>query len=146
MKHKKIFFQLNEEEQELAQATTESVWALETKDGSYLIDNIPFFTHQASLGDVVDVTSINGKAYFSSLIQPSSNSLLRVILLNAQEAEHLRSKLSDLGCSSEQSHLRSLFSVNVPPETSITEVRSILEDGVHRGLWDYEEAILRCPN
>ena len=81
--------------------------------------------------------------HYASTKKKSGNSLLRVALLARQDSRTIRDQLEKLGCSTEQSHLQSLFAVNVPQNVRIEEVRGILDEGTKLGLWDYEEPILR---
>jgi hypothetical protein len=59
-----------------------------------------------------------------------------------KNAQDLRRKLRDLGCSSEISHVPGLISVDVPPDVALADVRSVLDVGQNQQLWDYEEATL----
>lgn len=143
MGQKKILFRLQRDSEGYPPADVESVWAEESGDGAFVIDNIPFFAREATLGDEVTVTYDGKDAFYSSTRKRSGNSLLRVILFGRHDASRLRSGLDKLGCSSEQSHLNSLIAVNVPVTSDINKVRLFLDDGVKRGFWDYEEPLLR---
>jgi hypothetical protein len=143
MLHKKIFFKLAQDSEGYPPAGTESVWATETTNGGFIIDNIPFFTRQATYGDVVEVRRMGEELYYVTTRERSGNSLLRVVFFDGHDPSGLRSDLAKLGCSTEQSHLRSLIAVNVPPTVPIDEVRRLLNEGCSKGIWDYEEAILR---
>lgn len=143
MPHQKVLFRLERDEEGYPPADIEGVWAEELGDGGFVIDNIPFFASQATLGDVVEVQEIGNELFYSSTRQCSDNSLLRVIFFDGRDPLSLRSELQKLGCSTEQSHLRSLIAVNVPPTVEISNVMAILSEGYSKGYWDYEEAILR---
>src|SRR5262249_15631662 len=91
-----------------------------------------------------------GHFKYLRLVQPGGHSTLRVILhekgdsRSVEERVHeLRKQLNALGCSSEIGHTAGLISVDVPPDTVLADVRSMLEEGMTRGDWDYEEATLR---
>src|SRR5262245_55766000 len=115
MPHQKIFFSLEQDEAGYPPVGVESVWAIETNDGDFIIDNIPFFTCQATLGDVVEVERIDEELRYVSTRKRSGNSLLRVVFFEGHDPSRLRSDLTKLGCSTELSHLQSLIAVNVPP-------------------------------
>jgi hypothetical protein len=142
MPHKKILFRLEQDGEGYPPARVESVWATETDDGGFIIDNIPFFTRQATLGDVVEVRRVGEELFYVSTRERSGNSLLRVVFFDGHDPSSLRSDLAKLGCSTEQSHLQSLIAVNVPPTVQIDEVRTLLDAGCRKGFWDYEEPIL----
>lgn len=143
MPHQKIIFRLEQDEEGYPPVGVESVWAIEADDGDFIIDNIPFFTRQATLGDVVEVKRMGEELLYISTRERSGNSLLRVVFFEGHDPSKLRSDLAKLGCSTEQSHLRSLIAVNVPPTVQIDEVRTLLDEGCSNGCWDYEEPILR---
>jgi hypothetical protein len=60
----------------------------------------------------------------------------------AERVSELRNRFRELGCSSEQSHIPGLISVDIPPEVDITEPKLILDAGEKEQLWEYEEANL----
>jgi hypothetical protein len=143
MSHRKVLFRLERDDEGYPPADVEGLWAEETGDGGFVIDNIPFFAREATLGDVVEARRIGDELFYASTREPSGNSLLRVVLFDGHDPSGLRSDLARLGCSTEQSHLRSLIAVNVPPTIDIGEVRTLLDEGTRNGFWDYEEPILR---
>lgn len=143
MPHQKIFFNLEQDEEGFPPVGVESVWAIETNGGDFVIDNIPFYACQATLGDVVEVVSSHLGLRYVSTRKQSGNSLLRVVFFEGHDPTMLRSDLEKLGCSTELSHLQSLIAVNVPPTVLINDVRRLLDEGCGKGFWDYEEPILR---
>jgi hypothetical protein len=143
MMQKKIFFSVEQHEEGYPPVTTESVWAEETEDGNFVIDNIPFFATAATLGDIVNVDTVEGQLYYKSTVKESDNSLLRVILFEQRDPSVLRSHLAKLGCATEGGPSPSLIAVNVPGTVSLQLVITVLKEGFDNGYWDYEEAILR---
>jgi len=143
MSHKKILFELEQGQDGYPPAEVEGVWAVEFDDGGYKIDNIPFFTRQATLGDIIEARPAGDELFYERTREESGNSLLRIIFFDQHDTSQLKSELKQLGCSTEQSHLPSLISVDVPSTVNIDEVRELLDEGCENGFWDYEEAILR---
>lgn len=143
MPHQKVLFRLERDDEGYPPVDVEGVWAEETGDGGFIIDNIPFFTRQATLGDVVEVTRMGDDIFYLSTQERSGNSLVRVVFFDGHDPSSLRSDLAKLGCSTEQSHLQSLIAVNVPSTVKIDAVRTLLDEGCSKGFWDYEEPILR---
>jgi hypothetical protein len=140
--HAKVLFRLPQDEDGYPPMDTEGVWASKNDDGSLTIDNIPFFTKEATLGDRVCAIARDDQLFYHSTIEHSGNSLLRVVFFEQSELPHLRSQLSSRGCPSELSHIDSLISVNVPSHVSLNEITLLLDQGRDQGLWDYEEAII----
>ena len=54
-----------------------------------------------------------------------------------------RSELDGMGCGSELSNVRTLFSVDVPPGVDYGPVRDFLDEGTGSGEIGFEEANLR---
>ena len=119
MSHHKVVFRIEKGEDGYPPFDLEGVWAEETTDGGFVIDNIPFFARQATLGDVVEVRHTEGATFYLSTRQRSGNSLLRVVFFEGHDPSNLRFDLAKLGCSTEQSHLQSLIAVNVPSTVKI---------------------------
>ncbi len=140
---RKVLFRLEPDEDGYPPVTFESVWGQQNADGTLTLDNIPFFTREATLGDVVEVDYVDGETYYRCTRKRSRNSLLRVVLFDRAEVPHLREQLQARGCASEWSEHHSLISVNVPPEADYAEVTRLLTEGYEAGLLDYEESILR---
>ncbi len=143
MPHEKVLFRLERDAEGYPPIDVEGVWAEEIGDGGFIIDNIPFFTRQATLGDVVEVSHSGDELFYASTREWSGNSLLRIVFFHDHDPSNLRSDLTKLGCSTEQSHLKSLIAVNVPSAVKIDDVRKLLAEGCSKGFWDYEEPILR---
>lgn len=141
--HVKILFWLTKDDDGYPPMEIEGVWAAETGDGGYEIDNIPFFARQATVGDIVEAGSVDGQLFYERTRLRSKHSLMRVVLFDGRDPSPLRADLARLGCSTEQSHLAPLIAVDVPPSVRIDDVRAILDDGCEKGFWDYEEPILR---
>lgn len=64
MAARKVFFKLEPDDDGYPPVSVESLWAQENQDGTCVIDNIPFYTREATLGDVVDVLYDEGVAYY----------------------------------------------------------------------------------
>ena len=71
----KVFFRLDRDDTGYPPVDTESVWANELPNGTCIMDNIPFFTTQATLGDLVEVIRIGEDLFYSKTIMKSRNSL-----------------------------------------------------------------------
>jgi hypothetical protein len=122
----------------------EYLWASELGDGTYEIDNVPFFVRGVSVGDRVSVVRHELGLLFRQLIVSGGHSTLRVLFADGQEDHaaitQLRQILRRLGCASELSHVPGLLAVDVPPTAALSQVRSFLQTGHERGLWDLEES------
>lgn len=146
----KIRFDLTQGADGYPPATSENLWAIDIGRGRYQIDNIPFFVMGVSCFDVISAAKdADGLFCCGGLLEEKGHSTIRVIQLDNAGAEsietrskELRSALEARGCSTEQSHIPRLISVDVPPEVDFQSIRSFLQKGSEDGLWDYEEAAI----
>jgi hypothetical protein len=139
----KIIFKLVQDDDGYPPVGYESVWAIPFGEGQFKIDNIPFFTCDATLGDVIAAYEDMGELRFTTMIKSSGSSLLRIVYVEGSDVEQIRSDLRCLGCSTEWDKIHRLISVDVPPEVELSHVRDFLDSGLERGISDYEEAIVR---
>jgi hypothetical protein len=138
----KVAFRLVQDEDGYPPADWEHLWAHQVGESLFVLDNIPFFARGVSAGDLVSVQLKAGMNEFREVVQPSGHSTLRVIFFDTTLISELRSKLKELGCETEQSHLPNLVAVDVPPSTDLETVREVLAEGEDSGKWEYEEAVI----
>lgn len=140
----KVYFRLQQDEDGYPPVAVESVWAQPgANDREYVIDNIPFFASDATLGDTVLVRNEEGCHWFDRLVRPSENSLLRVTFFDRGAAERVSERLTWLGCSVEHFTKYNILAVSVPTDTKLTDVQEYLRLEADAGIIDYEEPILR---
>lgn len=124
-KHIKVLFHLEQDEDGYPPFSIEGLWCKKTGNGTYIVDNVPFYTYGISLGDEICVTKENGEYHFQSIVNPSGNSTLRVHF-NDKRMQTVINKLFDMGCKVEISNLPSFISINVPQEVSLKVVEDVL--------------------
>lgn len=124
-------------------ADWEHLWAERLGNGLYRIDNTPFFVRGICVDDIVAADELDDMTVFSALVTPSSHCTIRVVFLQDDLVETLRENLNRIGCTSELSHLPNLIAVDVPPETPLSIIRHLLDEGERSGRWEYEEAAVR---
>lgn len=123
--------------------TVESLWAQPVEDG-YIIDNIPFFSKDATSGDRIRAQLGDADAlWFSGILERSGNSLIRVVFFDLLYEEALATKLKEMGCGTERMPQFKLMAVDVPREVNLAEVQLFLRSKASEGVLDYEEPILR---
>ena len=127
--------------QDVDEYKIENVWASKSGD-YYRIENIPFFAKNVAFGDIVSVEDEDGALYFDSLIEASGHSVVRIIMFNENDFSDVTKSIEAMGCSWEGSHIKTLISVDIPPEISYDKVKAYLEKGRAEGRFDYQEACL----
>jgi hypothetical protein len=140
----RITFHIEQDEDGYPPVTIETVWArrLGTSD-EYVIDNLPFFARDATLGDVVRAKSTPSGLVFEEVVKWSPNSLIRVVVYDPSEMKEIRRKLKELGCSTEEFAERQLIAVDVPGDVKLASVQEYLEGLSQRDIAGYEEPILK---
>jgi hypothetical protein len=142
----KVFFHLNQDEDGYPEVSVESVWAKPTGCADeYIVDNIPFFIREATIGDTLKVIKEDGVLWFDSLLRGSGNSLIRVVFFEDLSKEKVNEKLNAMGCSTEYSKDHNLLAVNIPAEVNLPDVQAYLQSESDLGRIDFEEPILGQP-
>ncbi len=142
--HTKVHFQLEQDEDDYPPVAVESVWATPGQGpGRFVLDNVPFFTRDATLGDEVAVSVAEGGYWFESVVNRSGNSLIRVVFFDTSHRDRVMQDLQALGCSTESLAAHSLVAVNVPEQVPLRTVREYLQGETAADHLDYEEPILR---
>ncbi|MET4677160.1 MULTISPECIES: DUF4265 domain-containing protein [unclassified Luteibacter] len=140
----KIFFRIEPDEDGYPEVGCESVWAKESKSPhTYIIDNIPFFARQASLGDAVRVRLLDGVRWFDGVVSESPNSLMRVVCFDRTSVDDVAKELVALGCTTEYFKAYNLLAVSIPGVQILAAAESYLNQREEVGLLDYEGAIYR---
>lgn len=146
MKHKKIIFQLEIDEDGYPPVAFEGIWAVPLPNGHMRIDNVPFYVSGISLGDEVEVkcdTNTNGEHWFFCLTKPSKNSTFRVSVSDLSNLSRIRQQIEALGCKAEVDETAGLIAFTVPGEMKIHPILDYIVDGKESGEFDFEEAALR---
>lgn len=140
----KVFFHLVPDEDGWPPVSAESVWTSACDEkGHYVMDNIPFFTRDATDGDVIAVEQDDtGILWFKKVIRPSRNSLIRIIFFDQSRIDPIQRELESLGCSFEYMAAFSLLAVSIPAGVDLKQVRKFLDLEERAALIGYEEAIL----
>ncbi len=139
----KVHFRLAQDESEYPPTDSEFLWCAPTERGTYVVDNIPFFVRDISVGDEISAEKIGKVLHFSSLIKQSRNSTFRVLLKMRGVAERIQQKLANMGCGVELMDKLSLLAVNVPENAPTAEVLSFLDEEVEKGNIGIEESSVR---
>jgi hypothetical protein len=139
----RICFPLSEEDSQDG-VDAENLWSEDRGDGSYVIDNIPFYAYEISNGDLVSARVADGRLLFDKVLERGGHSTYRVLIKDPAGFEsdgfrRLWGSLQALGCYHEVAKCRSV-TVNVPKLSDSDAVYKILELGEEENVWTFEEA------
>ena len=122
----------------------ESTWAEVTEEGYFKINNIPFYSKEISLGDIVSVIQKeeNYLLYDKTIIS-SKNSTLRIVFFNENQKfkDNILTKLIDFGCESEAFNVN-FYAINIPIQVDIEEIYIFLDGFVETNDLDYDTGYL----
>ncbi len=136
----KITFRLVQDEDGYPGVGYESMWARHLTDGTFEIDNIPFYSYDVAVGDIVKAQEVDGELFFSERVKDSGNSVIRMLIHNRDELDKVRAELRALGCDSEGDGV--VLAVNVPAAVSYAPIFRFLVEGDRAKRWGFEEAVL----
>ena len=141
---RKLSFSVERDEGGYPPVDVESIWVKPVTDHLYEVDSIPFFTREATVGDVILAREdASGNLWFQELDQRSTHSLIRVVFFDHDCEDNVIEKLRALGCSTERMQQFNLVAVDVPGNVALEQVQEFLHEQSSDGRIDYEEALLR---
>ena len=139
----KVYFRLWQDDDAHPPVNRESVWAKQV-EGGFVLDGIPFFTREATFGDLVAVLADgNGALWFDGIESASAHSLIRVFFFDDDCVASVRTFLEALGCATKRRKASKLVAVDVPPEADLSRIQAFLRYETELGRLDYEDALLR---
>lgn len=138
----KVLFRLTQDESGYPPYAVEGMWTSRRADGTYEIENIPFYSYDVAVGDIVRAEEIDGELFFIERVKDSGNSVLRMFIYDRDELDKVRAELRSFGCDSEGDGV--ILSVNVPAEVPYAPLFRYLMDGDAK-RWGFEEAVLCHP-
>jgi len=107
----------------------ETLWATALGEKIYRLENSPFCAYGVSWEDLIEAHQVDDEVpEFVRVIEKSGNRTIRVIFdhpLESPESSSVLESLNALGCTYEGMPPR-LMSVNVPAESSLSEVTELL--------------------
>jgi hypothetical protein len=140
----RVHFHLTQDTDGFPPASVETMWAKPSdRSGEYIIDNLPFFATEATIGDVGAARDEEGNLWFEKVVRRSPNSLVRVVFFDRDSVERVTKHLVAAGCSTEYLAAHSLLAVNIPERVALATVQKYLQAEAEAGSLDYEEPMLR---
>lgn len=122
----------------------EWMWAKVVEPDLFELDNSPFHAYGISFEDLFKASYSEGAFTFESIVKKAGHRTVRVRLTSSEghsEFLGIWEPLSAMGCTFEGSQLeRPLYSIDVPPTTSLENVIDYLARQEGAGMLEYEEA------
>jgi hypothetical protein len=121
---------------------TEGLWCKRISSWLYEVWNIPFYTSNIALEDLVKVVEIKGELYYDDLIKTSGNSVIQLLILSNESQVVIGKIFEDLNCNWEGSEQLDYISISIHRKLEYLPIKLILDEGQQIGRWDYKEACL----
>lgn len=119
----KIYREIEQDDDGYPPVGVESLWAAQ-EAGTYRVANIPFFSDDATIGDIVSCVEDDGKLWFDEVIRESGNSLIWVIMFEAGGSDVVKD-LENTGCEVERCNAQQL-AISVPENVPLETVQNYL--------------------
>lgn len=144
----KVWFALEQDEDGWPPASTESMWAEPVGDGTYRLDNTPWFVREVASGDVVRaVRDEDGVLWATEHAELSERMTVRVVPFSAGplggDLSRVLAAFEPLGVTGEGIEQYGIVALDIPADADLVPIQRLLVDGQADGRWDYEEA---CVN
>lgn len=136
----KVLFRLTQDESGYPPYAVEGMWTSPRADGTYEIENIPFYSYDVAVGDVVKAQDVDGELFYLERVRESGNSVIRMLIYERGELDSVRAELRALGCDSEGDGV--VLAVNVPAGVPYAPIFRYLIEGDRAKRWGFEEAVL----
>src|ERR1041385_3570598 len=127
MKPQKIRFLLEHQGDGFPPVSEEYVWAIPTGHGSYIVDNVPFFVRDISLGDEITARNHHGELLFEKLLRLSKNSTIRLFVHDRSNESIVRKELEEFGCPIEGGLIKGMFAVSKPTDERTADILDWLD-------------------
>jgi hypothetical protein len=138
----RVFFPLEQDENGYPPVTCEMIWCLPAT-GSYVVDNIPFYARDISLGDEVQTELRDGELWFVGLATPSKNTTVRGFARNGIFAPLLIPQLQAFGGVTEKMEGSDLVAISFSPSSDIAGALDYLDRETKVGNVAFEESSVR---
>jgi len=125
----------------LAGATSESLWAEPQNSGKYVLKNVPFYAKGLSCDDLVEAEQSDGNLLFKRVVQHNGHSTYRVYARQgrtAPEVSELLEKLREMHCDVEPATDK-LVGIDVLPNADVYKVYAALSEAEQAGTIDFQE-------
>ncbi|MFE7380597.1 DUF4265 domain-containing protein [Streptomyces zhihengii] len=144
--HVKVLFRL-EVEDDWPPVGVESLWAIDRGNETVEVANTPFFVRGVAIGDIVEThTDAEGARWAGSVVRPSSNCTIRLIVLrdggSAAARQSAINVFHELGAGGEGIEQFRMVSLDIPPTAELGRIKRLLQHGVAQEWWHMEEGCI----
>lgn len=139
----KILFPVEQDENGNPPLTCEQIWCESLSEGRYVVDNIPFYARDISLGDEIQTVARDGTKWFERLLKPSRNTTVRAFARNSTFGPLLVPRLRAFGGHTEKMEGIDLVAISFPPAADLASALDFLDRETASGNIAFEESSVR---
>jgi len=121
----------------------EILWCLPHEGGTYVVDNIPFYVYDVSIGDEVRGRLEDGHLWFDSMVRPSRNTTVRVFARKEAAEPLIVPRMRSFGGLTEKMEGGKLVAVSFPPEADLASALAFLDEESATASLAFEESAVR---
>lgn len=138
----KIVFELERDEDGWPPLSAESLWAYDLGDGTFRIDNVPWYVRDLAVDDIVAAANQDGRLVFTEFARKSEHLTIRIYCLTdadiTAEAASVVEVFRSFGLYTERTGGR-LLALDIPPGSDLPGIMQILVAGQVAERWEWEE-------
>jgi len=140
--NQQLFFALERDSDGYPPWEEEELWGEPVGDSLFRLTVTPTFARGISDSDVVHAVPFEGRLYVDRLVRSGGHSTIRIVLFDDDAHDELLEICDDNQCRALHTEIPGLFSIDVPPESSVARLIGGLKRGVEAGLWDVDEGAI----
>lgn len=122
----------------------ESIWCVDLGDGTYRVDNVPWWSTRASYGDIIRAEWCDEgglrQLEFVEVVRAGGHTTVRIFVNDEDDIEPLERDLDELGFRHERWSSDRLVAASIPPGADVEWVIGCLYAGVVEDFFTYEPA------
>ena len=122
---------------------SEGLWCTVNENGTFRVDNIPFYVPGLALGDTVSAEEEDGVLFGTGVVEQAGHSTIRIAFFDDSVVDAVRRTLQAMGCAWESMKGGTFTTVDVPPAVVYADVLAFLSTLADADELDYEESCIQ---
>jgi hypothetical protein len=138
-----VFFSVEQDENGYPSVGCEQVWCLPVERDRFVVEDIPFYARDVSMGDEISTELRDVERWFSAVVRPSRNTTIRAFARKPEIEKTLRPKLESFRGLTKKMEGSPLIAVSLPPSADIAGAMDYLDRESNAGNVAFEESCVR---
>jgi Domain of unknown function (DUF4265) len=138
-----VFVSVEQDENGYPSVSREQLWCIPVGENKCIVDNIPFYAREISMGDEIYFQTRNSEHWFNGVSKPSRNTTLRTFARKDGLVSNLVTKIRSFGGLTEKMEGSPVIAVSLPPSANIAGALDYLDRESDAGNVGFEESCVR---